>query len=149
VGRALRRLNQAGTPVFVVTNQRGVARGRMTLDDVAMVNDVLQRRLRRFGAHVDAFYVCPHEVGACSCRKPSPGLLLQAERDHPGLRLDRAVMVGDSESDVGAGLAVGAYAIRLGPPGTPTRAAALFADLASAVEALVGPAGAPSQPTSA
>jgi D-glycero-D-manno-heptose 1,7-bisphosphate phosphatase len=137
-GMAVRRLNEASVPVIVVTNQRGVALGKMSLEDVYAVNDEVQRRLRRCGGRVDAFYVCPHQKGTCTCRKPSPGLLLQAGRDFPEVRLDRAVMIGDSESDVDAGLAASACAIRLGRAGTPTRAAAVFPDLLSAVKALLG-----------
>jgi len=138
VAEAVRRLNDAGALVVIVTNQRGVALGEVTLEEVAGVHDALQEHLSRSGAQVDRFYVCPHDEASCSCRKPAPGLLLQAAADHPFLRLEHTVMIGDSEGDVEAGLAVGARAIKLGPPGTRTRADALFADLPSAVAALVG-----------
>jgi len=136
-GGAVRRLNQAGVLVLVVSNQRGVALGHMTMADVAAVNAELGRRLRRYGAKVDAFYVCPHETGTCDCRKPAPGLLLQACRDHPKLRPERCVMVGDSESDVRAGLAAGCRAVRLGAPGTASEAEAVYASLATTVAALL------------
>ncbi|HEV2062608.1 MAG TPA: HAD-IIIA family hydrolase, partial [Solirubrobacteraceae bacterium] len=69
---AIARLNAAGLPVIVVTNQRGVALGRMTEADVAAVHDRLREELSRAGAHVDAIYHCPHQEGACACRKPRP-----------------------------------------------------------------------------
>ena len=103
--------------VLVVTNQRGVASQTLSLDDVHEVHSALTARLRRFGARVDGFYVCPHANGSCRCRKPAPGLLYQAGHDHPDLRLERTVMIGDSETDVAAAHAVGACAIRLGPDG--------------------------------
>jgi len=146
-GAAVRRLNDAGVPVVVVTNQRGVALGKMTLGEVARVNDSLQRRLSRLGARVDGFYVCPHQAGACACRKPLPGLLLQASRDFPERRLPHCVMIGDSEADVKAGLAAGCTAIRLGPPGTASIARVLCPDLAAAVDLLLR-RGATEAPTS-
>jgi D-glycero-D-manno-heptose 1,7-bisphosphate phosphatase len=137
-GRAVRALNDAGILVLVVTNQRGVASRMMSLDDVHDVNNALSGRLRRFGARLDGFYVCPHANDSCNCRKPAPGLLFQARRDHPGLRLERTVMIGDSEVDVEAANAAGACAIRLGPEGTESAANQVYRDLSSAVGALVG-----------
>ena len=134
-GNAVRRLNQAGALVVVVSNQRGVALGHMALAEVAAVNTELARRLQRVGATVDAFYVCPHEAQTCDCRKPAPGLLLQAFHDHPLLRPGRCVMVGDSENDVQAGLAAGCRAVRLAPVGTISAAEAVCPDLATAVGA--------------
>ena len=137
VGIAVRRLNELRLPVFVVTNQRGVALRKMTLEDVGRVNDTVQRRLRRFSAHVDGFYVCPHDDGVCDCRKPAPGMLWRVRQDHPQVQLHRSVIIGDSEADVEAGLAASAHAIRLGLPGTTTQAAAIFPDLLASVEALI------------
>lgn len=137
-GAALRRLNDAGVRVVVVTNQRGVALGRMTLSDVDEVNAELQRRLRRWGARVDAFMVCPHDIGTCDCRKPGPGLLVQALDGLPGVRPRLCVMIGDSETDVEAGHAAGCRAVRLGSPGTPTAAEELHPDIVSAVGHLLG-----------
>ena len=139
-GSAIRTLNEAGTVVLVVTNQRGVASQTLSLDDVHEVHRALTARLRRFGARVDGFYVCPHADGSCRCRKPAPGLLYQAGRDHPDLRLERTVMIGDSETDVAAAHAVGACAIRLGPEGTKSAASQVYRDLSSAVGALVSSA---------
>jgi D-glycero-D-manno-heptose 1,7-bisphosphate phosphatase len=135
-GNAIRALNDAGVLVLVVTNQRGVASSKMTLTDVHEVHQALATRLRRFGARVDGFYICPHADQSCDCRKPAPGLLFQARQDHPGLRLERTVMIGDSESDVEAAAAAGARAIRLGPDGTTSKASQVFPDLASAVMTL-------------
>ena len=85
-GEAVRALNEAGVLVLVVTNQRGVALGRMSLSDVHDVHGALAARLRRFGAKVDEFYICPHADESCGCRKPGPGLFFQATRDYPGAR---------------------------------------------------------------
>lgn len=131
--QAIAELNRAGVPVAVVTNQRGVALGRMSLADVEAVHDALGEALRPAGAHVDAFYVCPHENHACACRKPQPGMLLAASRDF-GVGPADAVMIGDAESDVEAGRRFGARTIRLvAAPSGPGEAA----DLASAVAAVL------------
>ena len=139
VASAVRRLNEAGICAIVVTNQRGVALGLMTLKDVQKVNDAIQLGLRPFRAHIDAFYVCPHLAGTCTCRKPAPGLILQAIREHPGVRLERSVVIGDNETDIQASIAVGCRGVRLGPPGTQTRAHALYPDLRIALRSLLDP----------
>jgi D-glycero-D-manno-heptose 1,7-bisphosphate phosphatase len=87
---AIHRLNQAGVRVIVVTNQRGVALGRMTAEDVANVNRALGIELAKEAARVDAMYV-----------------YLMAAQEDPAIDLDDAVMVGDSCSDMGAAAALG------------------------------------------
>ena len=115
---AIRRLNHAGIPAVVVTNQAGVARGYFSEDVLHAVNGAVIALLKEAGAHLDGVYVCPHHpsVGAppfrldCECRKPKPGLLHRAAAD---LSLDLAgsTMIGDKPSDLGAGRAVGARSI--------------------------------------
>jgi D-glycero-D-manno-heptose 1,7-bisphosphate phosphatase len=134
---AVRRLNQAGVPVLLVTNQRSIARGLLTEAGYAAVAARLRALLAAAGARLDAEYVCPHERGTCDCRKPLPGLLRRAAADRPALRLTRCALVGDSESDVAAARAVGAAAVRLAPPGTPTAAESLAPDLSGAVDLLL------------
>lgn len=136
---AVRRLNDRRIPVLLVTNQRCIARGLLTEAGYAAVAARLRALLADFGARLDGEYVCPHESTACGCRKPLPGLLRQAAADRPALRLDRCALVGDAESDVAAGRAVGARTVRLGPAGTVTRADLTAPDLAAAVAALLGP----------
>lgn len=108
---AIRSFNHAGFLVIVVTNQAGIARGMYAESDV----DVLHRRidavLAPLGARIDAYYYCPHhpEYGdrtACDCRKPAPGMILQAQKDWD-IDLSRSYMVGDKLADVEAGLAAG------------------------------------------
>jgi len=82
VEEALRRFSGDGWKIVVVTNQSGVGRGLYKKTDVeklhARVTDVLEAR----GVHVEAFYFCPHvSADKCSCRKPKPGMLLQAAKD--------------------------------------------------------------------
>jgi D-glycero-D-manno-heptose 1,7-bisphosphate phosphatase len=111
---AVRRVNEAGAWVVVVTNQAGVARGYFPEGRVAEVHAHLSAVLRDQGARVDAFYYCPHHategVGAfrvdCDCRKPKSGMLLAAARDL-GLDLSRSWMIGDKVCDLKAGAAAG------------------------------------------
>jgi D-glycero-D-manno-heptose 1,7-bisphosphate phosphatase len=137
---AVRRLNAAGLPVAVVTNQRGVALRLMSEADLDAVNERLRELLAAEGARLDAVYCCPHGHDACDCRKPLPGLLTRAAAEL-GLPLADAVMVGDTEVDVEAGRAAGCgLTIRLAPPGTATVADRVALSLAAAVDAVLAPA---------
>jgi D-glycero-D-manno-heptose 1,7-bisphosphate phosphatase len=104
---AVRMLNRAGVWTGVVTNQRGVALGRMSIEDLDAVHDRLKQLLRLGGAFVDAIFTCPHGIDTCDCRKPQPGLLLKAQSEHPALDFANAAIVGDSLSDVQAGRRLG------------------------------------------
>jgi D-glycero-D-manno-heptose 1,7-bisphosphate phosphatase len=138
---AIARLNQAGIPVVIVTNQRGVARGMMSMDDVDRVHDALAQRLAQAGAHVDGVLVCPHGDGECSCRKPQPGMLLTA-LDRLHVEPADAVMIGDADSDIEAGRRAGTYTVQIVPDSTPSRADLSAPSLAAAVELLLGRPGA-------
>jgi D-glycero-D-manno-heptose 1,7-bisphosphate phosphatase len=115
VASAIRDLNLAGAAVVVVTNQRGIATGELTNAQVERVHERIREQLSEAGAHVDGWYVCPHDVGQCDCRKPLPGLLAQALADRPAAVASRCVVIGDSESDVLAGRSLGISGILLGP----------------------------------
>lgn len=108
---AVRRLNESEIPVALVTNQRGIARGRMTTADLEAVHESLRAALAREGARLDAIYHCPHDVG-CRCRKPQPGMLLAAIRAF-GVAPDEAVMIGDAGSDIEAGVAAGTGTVQI------------------------------------
>jgi D-glycero-D-manno-heptose 1,7-bisphosphate phosphatase len=148
---AVRRVNEAGARVVVVTNQAGVARGYFPEGRVAEVHAHLSAMLSEHGAKVDAFYHCPHHategVGEfrvdCDCRKPKPGMLLAAARDL-GLDLSRSWMIGDKVCDLRAGAAVGCrtvlvrtgYGAGVTEPLTAgeLRLAGVVADLPAAIE---------------
>ena len=110
---AISRLRAAGALVVVVTNQRGVARGLMTLDDLAEVHRQLAAMLADAGAEVDAVYSCPHEADSCDCRKPEPGMFLRAAEEHPAIEFGASAMVGDSTSDIEAGSRLGMATVLL------------------------------------
>ena len=111
---ALARLSAAGWKLVLVTNQSAVARGLITPAQLDEIHAELQALLAAQGARLDALYSCPHHptegVGAyrveCECRKPKPGLVLQAAREL-GLDLARCWMVGDAARDLEAGWAAG------------------------------------------
>jgi histidinol-phosphate phosphatase family protein len=134
---ALERLRAAGVPTAVVSNQSGVARGVLTMDQVAAVN----RRLEELIGPLGPMMVCPHGPDeGCACRKPAPGLVLQAARAL-GVDPARCAVVGDIGADGEAGRAAGARAILVPTPRTrPEEVAAapeVAADLDEAVERLL------------
>jgi D-glycero-D-manno-heptose 1,7-bisphosphate phosphatase len=115
---AVRRLNRAGVPAVMITNQAGVARGYFSEAVLEASLEAMVGQLREAGARLDALYVCTHHPreGAppyradCECRKPKPGLLLRAARELD-LDLGASVMIGDRISDVAVGQAVGAAGV--------------------------------------
>lgn len=104
---ALRRLADTPFPIVVVTNQAIVHRGMVPADVVDEIHTRMIQHVHRFGGRLDAVYYCPHrpEEG-CFCRKPKPGLLLQAAREL-GIQLEGSYLIGDALTDVEAALAVG------------------------------------------
>ena len=115
---AIRRLNAAGVPAVVVTNQAGIARGYFSQDVLTEVNEAVVAQLAQAGARLEGLYVCSHHPtegeppyrARCECRKPKPGLLTRAAADL-GLDLARSTMVGDKASDLVPGRAVGAASV--------------------------------------
>ena len=115
---AIRLINASGMKTVVVTNQSGVARGLFDEAFVETVHLRLREMLQAEGAFLDGIYFCPHHptegqeryLRTCDCRKPAPGLLLQAAAD---LNLDpvRSYMVGDTLKDMEAGARIGAQGI--------------------------------------
>ena len=110
----IRRLNEAGYLVIVVTNQGGVAKGEYTCEDVDRLHAHMQAELAKHGAHVDKVYYCPHHdsVAPCRCRKPSPYFIEQAILEFD-IDKSTAVMIGDSSRDIEAATAAGIRGIRI------------------------------------
>lgn len=131
---ALDRLREAGVPVGVVTNQSGVARGLIAPEALREVNARVEALLGPF----DVWEICPHDDGdGCRCRKPAPGLVLNAAR-RLGVRPDDCVVIGDIGRDVEAARAAGARGILVPTPVTlPEEVAAapeVAPDLVAAVD---------------
>jgi histidinol-phosphate phosphatase family protein len=110
VPEALRRLRAAGYRLIVISNQAGVARGYFEEGALEGVRETLYRLLAAEGVPLDGFYYCPHHpegvvagyAVACECRKPGPGLIVRAAREH-GVDLGGSWMIGDILNDVEAG----------------------------------------------
>lgn len=104
---ALKEFSQHSCKIVIVTNQSVVGRGHLSLDQANEINRRLVEVIRESGGRVDGIYLCPHAPEAnCNCRKPSPGLLLQAAREL-SIDLGRSAMIGDALSDIQAGKATG------------------------------------------
>jgi D-glycero-D-manno-heptose 1,7-bisphosphate phosphatase len=129
---AVRALRDAGLRVVVVTNQRGVALGRMSAESVEDIHERIAESVP-----VDRIYYCPHQDGECDCRKPGVGMFERAAREVPGVTLGRsAAIVGDSESDMQAGRALGLVLVKVGS--ADSEVDHVCASLAEAAEWLVG-----------
>jgi D-glycero-D-manno-heptose 1,7-bisphosphate phosphatase len=103
---AIRALSLSATKnykIVIVTNQSAVGRGLLSLGTAEEINRLLINSIHHQGGQVDGIYMCPHKPDdECSCRKPKPGLLLQAAKDL-AVDLGRSWMIGDAWSDVQAG----------------------------------------------
>ena len=136
-GQAVAALNAARLRTVLVTNQRWLSEPSADPRRYAAVHARLEQLLAHEGAWLDAAYYCPHEAGACDCRKPGPGLLLRAAREY-GFDLAEAVMVGDSDADLMAGRSAGAATILLrADGGSAVGADAVVEDLAAAVRLIL------------
>ena len=113
VAEAIRLLNTSGFLVIVVTNQRCVAKGLITIEDLILLHQKMRGELAAVGAMIDRVYFCPHDMEPpCSCRKPAPGMLLEAARDRD-ITLYESWMIGDSTSDIEAGRSAGCKTARV------------------------------------
>ena len=152
---AIRRMNQGGVPVILVTNQSGVARGLLNEDRLGEIHAALTGMLAAEGARLDGLYYCPHHPTAgagdytmdCDCRKPKPGMLLRAAREFE-FELRLSALIGDTAGDIAAARAAGCAAAILvltghgagqsaqpGQTGQPDHTAA---DIAAALDWLAG-----------
>ena len=99
---AIKLLNDDGIITILITNQPGLARGNLTIDDLNSIHEKMQNDLKEHGAHIDHIYYCPHNWhDGCDCRKPKPGMLYQAARDL-SLNLPECMLFGDDERDIEA-----------------------------------------------
>lgn len=125
VSEAIKQINQSAFLTIVVTNQPVIARGEVTEDELTEIHQKMETLLGKDGAYIDDLYYCPHhphkgyegEIEAlkidCDCRKPKPGMLLQAAKDHH-IDLSNSWMIGDSENDILAGKAAGCKTAYIG-----------------------------------
>lgn len=149
IGPALKRLQEAGFGLAVITNQSGVARGYFDLARLEQIHDRLRALLAAEGVTVDGIYICPHGPDDdCTCRKPLPGMVQQAVAEH-GFDPAQAFMIGDKEVDVELGQAVGAttFLVRTGhgkkADAAGSKADYVVDDLVAAVGHIVAEAAVP------
>jgi D-glycero-D-manno-heptose 1,7-bisphosphate phosphatase len=113
VAEAIAALVKAGFLVIVVSNQRCVAKGLLTVRELNSIHQRMREKLATAGAVITAVYYCPHDTEPpCDCRKPAPGMLLTAARNHE-VDLAGSWMVGDSDTDVEAGKRAGCRTVRI------------------------------------
>ncbi|HZS75743.1 MAG TPA: D-glycero-beta-D-manno-heptose 1,7-bisphosphate 7-phosphatase [Ktedonobacteraceae bacterium] len=111
VCEAIARLTRAGHRIVVCTNQAGVAKGSISKEALEEMHARMVAEIRQGGGEIEKVYYCPHgKEENCRCRKPQPGMLLQATQEL-GLDLNDAVFIGDSISDIRAGMAIGIHTI--------------------------------------
>ncbi|MEE1597466.1 HAD-IIIA family hydrolase [Acidaminococcus fermentans] len=122
---AIRKINLSGYLAIVVTNQPVVARGDLTMEQLQEIHKKMETLLGKEGAYVDHIYVCPHHPDkgfpgevpelkiSCECRKPKPGMLLQAARDY-NIDLTSSWMIGDDQRDIRAGINAGCHTALIG-----------------------------------
>ncbi len=122
---AIKRINESGYLAIVVTNQPVIARGEVTYEQLEQIHNKMETLLGLNGAYLDAIYFCPHHPHKgyegeipelkfdCDCRKPKPGMLLQAAKDY-NIDLSQSVMIGDGENDILAGKAAGCKTVLIG-----------------------------------
>ena len=118
VAEAIKMINKSGYLAIVVTNQPVIARGDCTWEELQQIHDKMETELGKEGTFLDAIYICPHHKDKgfederpeykfdCECRKPKPGLFLQAAKDF-NIELSQSIMIGDSENDLLAGYNAG------------------------------------------
>lgn len=117
VPEGIKKLNDAEIPVIMITNQSGVARGRFDEATLELIHQRLFEILEDNGAIINGVYYCPHMPDAgCDCRKPKPGMLLRAKREH-GFNLLKSYVIGDRMLDVEMAHSVGAIGVLVPEPG--------------------------------
>lgn len=115
IEKSIKKLNKKNFSVIVITNQSAINRGLTSISNMNMIHEKIQEQLHKHNAHFDALYFCPHTPNEnCFCRKPNPGLLLQAIKEH-NIEPKKSWMIGDRNSDILAGKKVGCKTILITP----------------------------------
>ena len=146
---ACREMNKAGYRIIIVTNQAGIARGYYTEDDFRSLTEWMLKQFSENGIEITDVYYCPHHpvsglgeyLRDCCCRKPAPGMILRAAREH-SLDLEHSILVGDKVTDIESGRAAGVGCCALVVTGHPVsvadcnKADYVFADLPALADAV-------------
>jgi histidinol-phosphate phosphatase family protein len=101
--------------IFIVTNQAGIEKGLLSHEQLQSIHEQMLEFIQYHGGRVDEIYYCPFTAGTDPlCRKPNPGMALEAAREFPDIQFTRSLMVGDSDSDIAFGNRLGMKTILVG-----------------------------------
>ena len=101
---AISKLSKLFKRILIVTNQQGIGKGIMTVDDLNLLHSFMTSEIGKLNGKIDKIYFCPHLVSAnCNCRKPNPGMINQAIADFPDIDRQNSYLIGDSDFDIEAG----------------------------------------------
>ena len=111
---AISKLSKIFNRILIVTNQQGIAKGIMSVQDLDLLHQHMLFELKKTGGAVDKVYYCPHLASEnCNCRKPNPGLIQQAIIDFPEIKIDNSYLIGDSDTDIIAGNMMGLITVKV------------------------------------
>ena len=111
---AISKLSKIFNRILIVTNQQGIAKGIMTVQDLDLLHQHMLFELKKSGGAIDKVYYCPHLASEnCNCRKPNPGLIQQAIIDFPEIKIDNSYLIGDSDTDIIAGNMMGLITVKV------------------------------------
>ena len=108
--------------IFIVTNQQGIGKELMSHDELSIIHNNMMEDIEGTRGRVDQIYYCPHlAVFDPVCRKPNPGMALQAQLEFPDLVFEESIMIGDSDSDIAFGNMLGMFTVRIVDPSQPEK----------------------------
>jgi histidinol-phosphate phosphatase family protein len=111
---AIKKLSNKFERIIVVTNQQGIGKAIMTIDELSVLHELMKKEIVENGGKIDKIYFCPHlEKENCDCRKPAIGMIKRAIKDFPTLNLKQTFLVGDSPSDIEAGERAGIKTVKV------------------------------------
>lgn len=118
IEKDIKKIKEKGFLVIVVSNQSAIGRNLTSHTEVQKIHDHIQQYLKKWNVQIDAFYYCPHHPNDnCNCRKPKPGLILQAANDH-NIDLSNSWVIGDHDRDFQSGLNAGCKSIKISEQNT-------------------------------
>lgn len=116
VQRGVKKLQENGFKIIVITNQSGIARGYFTEEQLSAVHERMKQEFQSFNVTLDGIYYCPHHLDdKCNCRKPNTGLFEKAIHEH-NIDVKRSYMLGDKILDIGAGKKIGVKTVLIPEP---------------------------------
>lgn len=119
IAEQLAKLQKFGFKIVVITNQSAINKGLLKKEELEKIHEFMKSELSKLGCNINAIYYCPHTSQEyCDCRKPKTGLFKQAISDFKNLDLQNSWMIGDKDSDIQAGLAIGVNTFKTQTNGT-------------------------------